>query len=104
MFGKKKALYDYQPKDLNHEQLNLLYAALVAKLTLACEELIGRHEGFASLASTLIETDVLGTLSDNAKIRNKKDAEEFTRSARRIRTVHKALVAELTYIKAHMVR
>ncbi len=99
---KKKALYDYQPKELNSELLNVLYAGLIAKLTLTSEELMARHTNLASLSETLVSTDITNNLSGDTKKKHLADAAKFRARAQQMRNLHNALVNELAYIKSKM--
>jgi hypothetical protein len=96
----KKALYDYQPKELSNEGLNRLYAGLVAKLTLVIEERIQRFDAVISATVTLLETDDQGNLSEIEKDLHKQQAIQLTDSSKRMRALHRCLSDELVEIKA----
>jgi hypothetical protein len=103
MLDHRKALYDYHPTELTHEQLNAVYSALVAKLKLICEELIGRQEKFGALAKQQLETDAGRTMSEAARRRHEETIEEYSSIARQIRALHDALTGELSRLKGHHV-
>ena len=98
-----KALYDYHPKELDNEQLNVLYSALIAKLTLTSEELIERHEQVVVAAKAQLEADALGSLSESERQQHKDRILEFLEHARRIKSVHSVVAAELAMIKSQVV-
>jgi hypothetical protein len=98
-----KALYDYHPKELNNEQLNALYSALIAKLCLTGEELIERHERVVLAAKAQLEADALGSLSEAERQQHKDRIVEFIEHANRIKSVHSVLAAELAMIKSQLV-
>lgn len=95
-----KALYDYHPKELDNEQLNVLYSALIAKLTLTSEELIERHERVVIAAKAQLEADALGSLSEAERQQHKDRIVEFLEHTNRVKSVHGVLAAELGMIKS----
>lgn len=51
--GKKKMLYEYDPKELDLDSLSELQASLIAKLYLVNQELIDRYTNVSKLGSGL---------------------------------------------------
>jgi hypothetical protein len=97
---RRKALIDYQPKELDNELLSGLFAGLVAKLKMVTEERIIRQQHVMALYTILLETDVNDTLPRELKAQRAKDANDFSLSLNRLRNLHAALVEELSAIKS----
>jgi hypothetical protein len=93
-----RPLYDSEPKDLPQEQLQALYAGLLSKLALTCEEMIGRSEEYAHLLRHWLQSDVASTLSATERMREKIGAESFRKSAERTRALYTTLKSELLCI------
>jgi hypothetical protein len=93
-----RALYDTEPKELPQEQLQILYAGLLSKLALTCEEMIGRSEEYAHLLRYWLQSDLAGTLSASERMRERIGAEDFRQSAERTRALYTTLKSELLRI------
>jgi hypothetical protein len=104
MPDQKKALYEYEPRDLPDDQLYTLYTALCAKLMLTAEEIMKRHEGHAALNDTLNETDILNVFTPAQKQQHRDQAAAFRQSAQQVRVLHAAVVTELSFIKSAMAK
>jgi hypothetical protein len=90
-----RELESIEPRDLPQEQLHILYAGLLSKLALTCEELIVRNEEYAEVLLHWLRSDLAGTLSYTDRMRERAGAEDFRRAAECTRTVCRTLKLEL---------
>ena len=57
IIGKKKKLFEYDPKELDLDALSELQLSLIAKLFLVNQELINRFRNVTDLGSTLPDSE-----------------------------------------------
>jgi hypothetical protein len=89
-------LYESEPKDLAQDQLHILYAGLLSKLAVTCEEMIGRNEEYAHLLGDWLQTDLARHLSRTERTRGKIGVQNFKQSAEHMRSLYVTLKIELT--------
>src|ERR1700733_7223838 len=88
-------LYESEPKDLAQDQLHILYAGLVSKLALTCEEMIDRNEEYAHLLRHWLQTDLASNLSAAERMRESIGVQRFKQSAEHMRSLYMTLKSEL---------